>query len=597
MKDRLRDVESEADNEEESRNLQELFTREPSVTKSITHHHSHQNHACGDPLSRCEYSLKYDIDSTEARRRKKKSKVHHFPSCFCQVDFRGAQPVRTRNTDDIEAVMEKTERIFNDSLKCGGIKKSYSSPLSPKSAPRCHRNNGHSHCSKKTSSNCHRQLQQQRRNEENEKITMAVLNDIVNKGVANERIEYSNKYLNLLPVRSSAKKDHHWKSDQLSQDMQEYSDEENDCCVDKCCEDYHRLKKYDTSKEDFEMSSKRRENDWVEEDEEQRLQREYCELVKHKYDLCEHRKSKNVDDQRCKEEDSPNVMDQLERRRKFPEDETRRKKKSERIFTSKLPVPRFDSKSPNRQQTSMGTSNKNASGQRSDKNVQRREAGTSYHRIYDEADGDFLREEELRKELENIPYSKPCHRCTTGRNGKFAKSFEGAGCDDRNVSEKHEEASGILVKAGQQPTNEDLDLHASKSHILNLIDRALSKEFGPLDEKKNDQAKEEVARQELCIEISRALQGDCCHSLAQTLLNHRGRSDYVKHLKNLRWEYLNHIQDKLRKLYDLEKILDDCSSPRHSLSTLQSHASNTDQPKHCARGQISHQQEQKELTS
>lgn len=54
-------------------------------------------------------------------------------------------------------------------------------------------------------------------------------------------------------------------------------------------------------------------------------------------------------------------------------------------------------------------------------------------------------------------------------------------CDGEEINEKSEN-SDVVEKSEQ--FDEDLDLHASKSHILNLIDKALSKEFGPLGGKK-----------------------------------------------------------------------------------------------------------------
>ncbi|XP_076681910.1 uncharacterized protein LOC143376015 [Andrena cerasifolii] len=118
----------------------------------------------------------------------------------------------------------------------------------------------------------------------------------------------------------------------------------------------------------------------------------------------------------------------------------------------------------------------------------------------------------------------------------------------------------------------DLDLHASKNHILGLIDRALSNEFGTsMDPEGSMDPGRELTQQEICIEITRAMQGDCCQTLAEDLLSHRGpKADYIKHLKILRWEHMNHIQEEFRKLCSLQKFLDNCS-PRQSLPTVQPH--------------------------
>ncbi|XP_043670816.1 uncharacterized protein LOC122630412 [Vespula pensylvanica] len=564
-------------NEEDVCHFKEIYKRKPCFTKSIAHYYAYPNYASGDPYSRCEHSMKHDVNQMVSCGRKKKSKTHRCPSCHCQLNFKRTSS-KTRDIDNIEAVFKKTEHIFDSGLTNSGVKKSYSIPLSPKSDPRCHR----THYSKKTSNNCHRQ--KQHRNEEEDEQFTTIIDDIINKGVENECY---NKYPNLPPMNTSTNKDCHWKNDQLLQGIQDYSEPESDF-LDKCCERYHRSKRCDNSMGEFESNLKKKESDWDEY--RQYLKQQYHELDQLKYvsHLCG--KLKNVDNQQCKEDDSSNI-EQSERKKKpnFLEDETKRKKK-EHHFNSELQG--IGAKSSKGLPASTNN-NKNVSEQRNDKTVQQVEASTSYHCIDGETDGDvddFLEDEKLCRELKNISYLRPCRRSTTVKNRKVMKSFERTTCDGKEINEKNEN-SDVVEKSDQ--FDEDLDLHASKSHILNLIDKALSKEFGPLDAKKRDPVKEEITRQELCIEISRALQSDNCDSLAQTLLSNRGTPDYVRHLKILRWEYLNHIQDKLRKLYDLEKILDDCSS-RNSLLTLQSHTNSTDQYKN-SRAQVSHQQEQREF--
>ncbi|XP_047352962.1 uncharacterized protein LOC124950389 [Vespa velutina] len=549
-------------NEEDVRHFKEIYKRKPCFTKSIAHYHAYPNYASGDPYLRCEHSMKHNVNQMDSYGRKKKSKTHRCPSCHCQPNFKRTSS-KKRDIDNIEAIFKKTEHIFDNALTNGGVKKSYSIPLSPKLDPRCHR----THYSKKTSNNYHRQ-KEHRNEEEDEKFT-TIIDDIINKGVENECY---NKYPNLPPINMSTK-DCYWKNNQLLQDIPDYSEPDSDF-FDKCCERHHRSKRCDSSMGEFESNLKKKESDL---EYRQYLKQQYHELdqLKCTSHLCE--KLKNIDDQQCKEDDFLNV-EQTERKKKsnLLEDETRRKKK-EHHFNNELQC--IDAKSSKGPQVSM-SNNKNVLEQRNDKTVQQIEVGTSYHSINGETDGDvddFLEDEKLYRELKNISYLKPCRISTTVKNKKVTKSFEGTTCDGKEINEKIEN-SDVVEKSDQ--LEEDLDLHASKSHILNLIDKALSKEFGPLDVKKRDPVKEEITRQELCIEISRALQSDNYDSLAQMLLSNRGTPDYVRHLKILRWEYLNHIQDKLRKLYNLEKILDDCSSPRNSLLTLQSHTNTTDQYKH-----------------
>ena len=64
------------------------------------------------------------------------------------------------------------------------------------------------------------------------------------------------------------------------------------------------------------------------------------------------------------------------------------------------------------------------------------------------------------------------------------------------------------------------------------------------------------AWQEMCIEVTRALQGDYCQSFAQNLYNFQENMDNLKLLKSFRWAYVKHIQEELRSL---EKIIDICS--------------------------------------
>ncbi|XP_014600000.1 PREDICTED: uncharacterized protein LOC106784696 [Polistes canadensis] len=564
------------DTEEDVCHFKELYKRKPCFKKSISHHHTYPNYASGDPYSRCEHSIMYDVNQQEVFGRKKKSKTHRCPSCHCQLDFKRT-PSKTRDIDNIEAVFKKTEHIFDNALANGGVKKSYSIPLSPKSNPRCHRTH-----SKKISNNNHRQKQRWN-DDDDDKFTM-MIDDIVNKGVENE---YYIKFPNSLPIKSSTKKDYHWKNDQVLQGILDYSEPESDL-MDKYYEKYSRSKKCcDNSKRELESNLKKKENEF--EEYKQHLKQQYQELDQLKYHL--YGKLKNIDDQQCKENDSFNVEQPERKKKSYFEDETKKKNKEHRLDGE---LQYTDVSKKHQISTS---NNKNIPEQANNKIVQQVEASTSYHCTDGETDVDidnYLEDKKLIRELKNISYLKPCRKSSSAKNTKCTKSFERTTCIEKEINDKNENTD-IVVESNQP--DEDLDLHASKSHILNLIDKALSKEFGQLDAKKvfkinRDPVKEEITRQELCIEISRALQGDCCDSLGQTLLSHRGTLEYVKHLKILRWEYLNHIQDKLKKLYDLEKILDDCSSPRNSLLTLQSHANNTtDQYKH-VRAQ---QEQQKEF--
>ncbi|XP_022915853.1 uncharacterized protein [Onthophagus taurus] len=140
-----------------------------------------------------------------------------------------------------------------------------------------------------------------------------------------------------------------------------------------------------------------------------------------------------------------------------------------------------------------------------------------------------------------------------------------------------------------------LELHRTKSYVVNLIDHALSNHFGtnlcekystkenPIDHrvavdilKKHSAGKMD---KELCVEIAQALADtfnssstsctagnlhhDCEPKPQTSSCSCSKMSDeplYVKQLKQLRWGHLKHIQREVRRLEDLERFLDSCSS-------------------------------------
>ncbi|KAL1514255.1 hypothetical protein ABEB36_003542 [Hypothenemus hampei] len=129
-----------------------------------------------------------------------------------------------------------------------------------------------------------------------------------------------------------------------------------------------------------------------------------------------------------------------------------------------------------------------------------------------------------------------------------------------------------------------LDLHKSKSYIVDLIDRALSKELGtiPRDHKIHHNLTpnkavatisrhQETNQKELCYELTAALTDSIISNVTapekseiKTLVEKRSRdlqkasSDecYIKQLKHLRWGHIRHIQREARKLADLEEFLE-----------------------------------------
>ncbi|XP_043476675.1 uncharacterized protein LOC122507818 [Leptopilina heterotoma] len=156
---------------------------------------------------------------------------------------------------------------------------------------------------------------------------------------------------------------------------------------------------------------------------------------------------------------------------------------------------------------------------------------------------DFLKQSQLQHEFKG---NSKISRRSTIENSQMEKLERNALIEDR----KNHYAGG------------DLDLHTCKSYIVDLIDRALSKQLRTqMDEKKVDLNKNSASWQEMCFEVTRALQGDYCQSFTQNLYNFQeNNSDNVKLLKKFRWGYVKFIQEQLRSL---EKIIDICS-PRNT---------------------------------
>ncbi|KAF2893122.1 hypothetical protein ILUMI_13049 [Ignelater luminosus] len=146
-----------------------------------------------------------------------------------------------------------------------------------------------------------------------------------------------------------------------------------------------------------------------------------------------------------------------------------------------------------------------------------------------------------------------------------------------------------------------MELHRSKSYIVSLIDRALSKELGTLTDERQSvsptqpqhhhnhaltrESDQMDARQAidmmnknldkmdkgLCLEITPALTDSIVSNATapqHTEVKHGSTCScnvqdeplYVKQLKQLRWGHLKHIQREVRRLEDLERFLDSCSS-------------------------------------
>ncbi|XP_061933633.1 uncharacterized protein LOC107998436 isoform X2 [Apis cerana] len=194
---------------------------------------------------------------------------------------------------------------------------------------------------------------------------------------------------------------------------------------------------------------------------------------------------------------------------------------------------------------------------------------------------DYTKEEELPKEEENArPICKPCQRSTTRQDSPCSPGKESTS----NTEETREDSSycELAVKDEEQDIpnrkntyaggdlNPDFNLRATKSYIIGLIDRVLSKKFATSPgQQKNTESNRELTEQGYSVEIVRALRGDCYELFTKDVSSHHETpAECIKRLKNLRWQHMQHIQNEFKKLCDLQKFLDEYS-PRESLLTFQ----------------------------
>lgn len=195
---------------------------------------------------------------------------------------------------------------------------------------------------------------------------------------------------------------------------------------------------------------------------------------------------------------------------------------------------------------------------------------------------DYTKEEELPKEDENArPMCKPCQRSTTRQDSPCSPGKESTS----NTEETREDSSycELAVKDEEQDIpnrkntyaggdlNPDFNLRATKSYIIGLIDRVLSKKFATSPgQQKNTESNRELTEQGYSVEIVRALRGDCYELFTKDVSSHHETpAECIKRLKNLRWQHMQHIQNEFKKLCDLQKFLDEYS-PRESLLAFQS---------------------------
>ncbi|XP_024941691.1 uncharacterized protein LOC107268647 isoform X2 [Cephus cinctus] len=493
-----------------------------------------------ESCARCDPPM-MQFESREASRRKRKTKNHlqHCPSCHCPPYSMKYSPARTRNTENVYALLDQYEQFLAKSMHPG---RKLQSPRSPRSASRC-RPSTIVHCSRKGNSGGNQQL----KTTETDPILQELMRDMVKTGLADEDTKGYPRY-ECAPIKSIHKKDNSW------QQQQDESDEESIRPI-KHVHDYpHTKKQSSVESQKRDGTSQPIEKYDIQKDEEwKQLQRDREELNELDSEVREFEKWKNI--------------------RQEDKDANTTEKRKVNFLPSKLPVPQFSNVRPGAFDTSRSKSPKDQAKDR----VRNVEASTSYHSMLTadknlKATSEFMeqldltKDENLEQELKSIPYCET-YRCPSLPNSQSIKpKVERPSTDNNLINDNQADAN--LTEKNVYAGGGDLDFHSSKCYIVDLIDRALSRELATIpQEKKLDDL---VGQRE----ITRTLQGDCCQSLPHCLSNQE-TPDYVRQLKVLRWAYLNHIQDELRKLQDLERFLDTCS-PRQSLPILHAQTTTSD---------------------
>ncbi|XP_072760038.1 uncharacterized protein [Anoplolepis gracilipes] len=144
---------------------------------------------------------------------------------------------------------------------------------------------------------------------------------------------------------------------------------------------------------------------------------------------------------------------------------------------------------------------------------------------------------------------------------KQKRSGDGAVSSEPSVLLIKESIDGSTKKLNKPTHLANLDLHATKTRILESIDHIL----GTMDDTKNDApVQQEETEQETIEKITRELQENGWQLLFNALTIHRNSTDSGK--RTVRLECLNHIRQQLDKLYALESTLDNCPLKLQSLS-------------------------------
>ncbi|XP_046434377.1 uncharacterized protein LOC124186590 [Neodiprion fabricii] len=526
---------------------------------------------------RREHQSQPRINNNCARCRKRKPgnpKIpQHCPSCLCPPDVVRSSSGGLRGVEDMDEVLARFEELARDPREFGG-------PViqQPSGRPTINSVQGVKNCvrlhPKKPMSSL--AVRQQRKSEQDQMLNV-LYHDLMSSGLANEETTRAACAKYQTPIKSLRQRpNRRVERSRVDQSNHEVTDLDSDAVL-RYFRDYNTPKGRSVGvsiqKED-EVGSK--EMDLEDEEQRRQLEKDNRELNELSKEVRQFEMEKGGDTQWEKRRPGEDG-DQLKRRVSF--------------LPSKLPATTQNCEVIGNQdaRSRSPSGDHGADGG----NVQRKSTSL-ITQGNDEESGENLmgpedygkiqsRESSLSRDLKDILYPDPTYgRCLATPTTRTSKNNDG------QVIEANETRTGLSQSNKTTPGNTkklvyaggDLDLHASKSYIVDLIDRALSRELGTaIEERKVESvARPSQSEKEICVEIARALQGDCC---SITYAQNCNAPEYVRHLKLLRWDYLNHIQDELRKLQNVERILDSYS-PRQSLPLSQSSqaSSSTEQKKH-----------------
>lgn len=193
--------------------------------------------------------------------------------------------------------------------------------------------------------------------------------------------------------------------------------------------------------------------------------------------------------------------EQWEKRQKAsPSDDVDQMKRKVSFLPSKLPIPMYGNQSSTRSRSPAGDHIEKSNS------IGKVEARNSCHSLNPDNNGDdedyrrdhhrfdYSKEcrDSLAQDLKDIPYCDVPYRSLSAQTSPTNKTDEQNAVDVSEINAPQEHCGELPPEASSKKYAHggagDLDLHASKSYIVDLIDRALSKELGTAPEERKVQS-------------------------------------------------------------------------------------------------------------